>query len=100
MLFENMKCLPEEKDLMYHGTDVGNTFACKFSKNKNNVHMLACSTEHGEVIIQNTEKFYDAPFTDYRRSECKIIILRGLGISLCYISTQIIKFMCQKKKKK
>ncbi|XP_050527322.1 denticleless protein homolog B isoform X2 [Daktulosphaira vitifoliae] len=36
--------------------NIGNTFACKFSRNRNNLHILACTTEHGEIIIQNTIK--------------------------------------------
>jgi hypothetical protein len=37
-----------------HNISIGNTFACKFSRNKNNLHLLGCSTEHGEIIIQPT----------------------------------------------
>lgn len=34
--------------------DVGNTFACKFSRNNNNLHVVGCASEYGEIIIQNT----------------------------------------------
>lgn len=34
--------------------DIGSTFSCKFSKNNNNLHIIACSTENGDIIIQDT----------------------------------------------
>ncbi|XP_008188067.2 denticleless protein homolog isoform X2 [Acyrthosiphon pisum] len=38
---------------------VGNTFACKFSRNKNNLHIVGVSTEHGDILIQNTIGHYN-----------------------------------------
>lgn len=51
----------------YSPIDVGNTFACKFSKNKNNLHMVGISTEHGEIIIVNTMNECSDPFPYERR---------------------------------
>lgn len=52
-------------------TDIGNTFACKFSRNKNNLHVIGCSSEHGEIIIENTSSRYDFPNETYERSKWK-----------------------------
>lgn len=35
---------------------LGSTFCCKFSRNNNNLHVAACSTEKGEIVILNTLK--------------------------------------------
>lgn len=32
--------------------------ACKFSRNKPNLHILGCSLANGEIIIQNTRSNY------------------------------------------
>ncbi|VVC34555.1 Hypothetical protein CINCED_3A012480 [Cinara cedri] len=51
-LIEKMRCTAYNMNNLE--TYIGSTFCCKFSKNKNNLHMVACSTDHGEIIIQNT----------------------------------------------
>lgn len=53
--------------------DVGNTFACKFSRNKNNLHMVCVSTEHGELIIVNSLNESRNGYNDslpYERRKC------------------------------
>lgn len=46
-------------DNMYNtNIDTGNTFACKFSRNKNNLHIVGCATEAGDIIIENTSGDY------------------------------------------
>jgi len=30
--------------------DIGNTFACKFSRNKNNLHVIDCSSENDDIF--------------------------------------------------
>jgi len=56
-------------------TDIGNTFACKFSRNKNNLHIIGCSSEHGEIIIKNTLDSFDSPNNQFQRSKWKILII-------------------------
>ncbi|XP_025200533.1 denticleless protein homolog B [Melanaphis sacchari] len=48
--------------------DIGNTFACKFSRNKNNLHIVGCSTEHGEIIVQNTIGHYNDQNIQFQRN--------------------------------
>jgi len=48
---------------------VGNTFACKFSRNKNNLHIVGVSTEHGEIIVQNTIGHYNDQDITTQRSK-------------------------------
>lgn len=43
---------------------LGSTFSCKFSRNKNNLHVAACSTEKGEILVQNTHENGLLRFTD------------------------------------
>lgn len=71
-------------DMEYHDVNIGNTFACKFSKNRNNLHIMACVTEHGEVVVQNTKKHCDFPYEEYHISKCKINYLIVINI-LCAI---------------
>lgn len=48
--------VPSKDDSIHiANSEIGNTFACKFSRNKNNLHIVGCSSEHGEMIIQNTK---------------------------------------------
>lgn len=35
-------------------SEIGNTFACKFSRNKPNLHVVGCASEYGKMFIQNT----------------------------------------------
>lgn len=54
----------------YH---TGNIFACKFSRNKNNLHLLGCSTEHGEIVIQPALNDCDVEFGPISRSQSIMI---------------------------
>lgn len=57
---------------MYNTTfDTGNTFACKFSRNKNNLHIVGCATENGDIIIENTNGHYYTQNNQYLRSKFK-----------------------------
>jgi len=58
MLIEQMGYIPQTYDNT-HNTHIGNTFACKFSRNKNNLHIVGVSTEYGEIIVQNTIDHYN-----------------------------------------
>ncbi|XP_026818722.1 denticleless protein homolog B [Rhopalosiphum maidis] len=49
-------------------SNIGNTFACKFSRNKNNLHIVGCSTEHGEIIVLNTVGHFNDQEKQYRRN--------------------------------
>lgn len=51
--------------------DTGNTFACKFSRNNNNLHVIGCSTEHGAIIIQNTMNNFDSSNKQIKQSKFK-----------------------------
>jgi len=50
---------------------IGNTFACKFSRNKNNLHIVGCATESGDIIIENTIGHYYEKNNQYKRSKFK-----------------------------
>jgi len=49
--------------------DIGNTFACKFSRYKSNLHIIGCSSEHGDVVIQNTMNDLGSPNNQFDRSK-------------------------------
>lgn len=51
--------------------DTGNTFACKFSRNKNNLHVVGCATESGDIIIENTIGHYYKHNNMFKRSKYK-----------------------------
>jgi len=51
--------------------DTGNTFACKFSRNKNNLHIVGCATEAGDIIIENTQGDYYNQNHQYYQSKFK-----------------------------
>jgi len=74
MFIEQMGYLPQTNDNT-HNTSIqtGNTFACKFSRNKNNLHIVGCSTEHGEIIVQNTIGHYNDQIKQFKRSKYKNI---------------------------
>ncbi|CAI6376892.1 unnamed protein product [Macrosiphum euphorbiae] len=46
---------------------IGNTFACKFSRNKNNSHLVGISTVHGEIILENTIGHYNEKNNQFQR---------------------------------
>jgi len=70
MFIEKMGYVPQTNDNTHNtNTRVGNTFACKFSRNKNNLHMVGVSTEHGEIIIQNTIGHYNDQNIQFKRSK-------------------------------
>ncbi|XP_027844129.2 denticleless protein homolog B isoform X1 [Aphis gossypii] len=48
--------------------DTGNTFACKFSRNKNNLHIVGCATEIGDIIIENTHGHYVKQNNQFQRN--------------------------------
>lgn len=69
MLIEQMGYIPETNDNTHNtDTNVGNTFACKFSRNKNNLHIVGVSTEHGEIIVQNTVGHYNDQNKQFKRN--------------------------------
>jgi len=51
------------------GIHVGNTFACKFSRNKNNLHIVGVASEYGEIIVQNTLAYYNEHNKQIKRSK-------------------------------
>jgi len=48
---------------------VGDTFACKFSRNKNNLHIVGVSSDQGEIIVQNTIDHYNDQNKQFKRSK-------------------------------
>lgn len=56
----------DENDLMH------NAFACKFSRNKSNLHVIGSATEHGYIIVQNTLLNYNSTYVN-ELSMCTII---------------------------
>ncbi|XP_050439010.1 denticleless protein homolog B isoform X2 [Adelges cooleyi] len=64
LYIEKLDCAPDSLKLC----DIGNTFACRFSRNQNNLHILACSTEHGEIVVQNTIKHSDFPYSQFKKN--------------------------------
>lgn len=67
MFLDQFACVSQRNE--YISYNLGNTFACKFSKNKNNLHVIACSTERGELVVQNT--LMDDTAVKFERSEYK-----------------------------
>lgn len=69
IFFEQIGFLPRKNDLEHNtNIDIGNTFACKFSRNKNNLHMVGCSTELGEMVIENTFNYSDTTNIQFQKS--------------------------------
>lgn len=76
MLIEKMGYVPQTNDNTHNtNTHVGNTFACKFSRNKNNLHVVGVSTEHGEIIVQNTIGHYNDQNKHFKRSKSNNYLL-------------------------
>lgn len=61
--------IPTNDNTQNTNINVGNTFACKFSRNKNNLHIVGVSTEHGEIIVQNTVSHYNDQNNQFKRSK-------------------------------
>lgn len=53
MVIDQMGCPSTTKD------PIGQVYTCKFSRNKNNLHVLGFSTENGRIIIQQTLNYRD-----------------------------------------
>lgn len=55
MYIEKLRYIPVDNFYTHSAnSEIGNTFACKFSKNKPNLHVVGCSSEYGNMVIQNT----------------------------------------------
>lgn len=76
MFIEQIGCLPRKNDGVHNtNIDIGNTFACKFSRNKNNLHMVGCSTELGEIVIENTYDYFSSIKGQFHRSKYNKLLL-------------------------
>lgn len=76
MLIERISRLPRKNDSVHNtDIDIGNTFACKFSRNKNNLHLVGCSTELGEIVIENTYNCFDSMNKQFQKSKFNKSIL-------------------------
>lgn len=71
MFIEKIGCLPRKNNDVHNtNMDIGNTFACKFSRNKNNLHMVGCSSELGEIVIENTYNYFNSMNEQFQKSKC------------------------------
>lgn len=85
----------QEEDGLMH-----NAFACKFSKNKSNLHVIGCSSEYGAIIIQNTLPDYNFSYKINELSKCIInkyihyvgILNEFTDYTIIFIYTPISKF--------
>lgn len=76
MFIDQFGCLPRKNNGVHNtNIDIGNTFACKFSRNKNNLHIVGCSTELGEIVIENTYNYYDSMNGQFQKSKFNTITL-------------------------
>lgn len=69
---EQLRYIPKKNNLVNHmGTADILMYPCKFSKNKNSLHILGCSSEYGEIVIQNTLNHFDLPQEQFKLSKYK-----------------------------
>lgn len=66
-------CIPVDNFYTHMANiEIGNTFACKFSKNKPNLHILGCASEYGHIVVQNTHgDTYNNIEPQFHRCKCK-----------------------------
>ncbi|CAI6353483.1 unnamed protein product [Macrosiphum euphorbiae] len=67
MLIGQMGYIPQTNDNTHNIYCVGKTYACKFSRNKNNLHIVGVSTDYGEIIVQNTIGHYNDQNKEFKR---------------------------------
>lgn len=69
-LIEKLRYIPKTNNLEDHiGTADILMYPCKFSRHLNNLHVLGCSSEYGEIIIQNTINHFDLSQEQYTLSK-------------------------------
>ncbi|CAI6372891.1 unnamed protein product [Macrosiphum euphorbiae] len=67
MLIGQMGYIPQTNDNTHNTYCIGDTYACKFSRNKNNLHIVGVSTDYGEIIVQNTIGHYNDHNKEFKR---------------------------------
>lgn len=72
MLIEELRCVPTKE----HFPGIRAQYiACKFSRNKNNLHTLGCATIDGKIIIKNTTNHLNSSNERAKQSKFKNTIL-------------------------